>query len=186
MECELPEVYLVNVLQAVEKNLGDTYAMLQWYWNELEKDGHVNKSFVDGTIQNFSQFFNFSIDKNHVFFVVFEKGDLFPVGHVHINGFEGLTGRVHFSMLKKCRGRSAAIAKSALLEIFELKRKGTDTPLVKCLIGVTPRTNKLACKMVLAAGYRYLFDLEYACYVAKLGEYVTGMVTIAEADKLAT
>lgn len=158
--------------------------ILWYYWRQLLHDQLVDSLFYDTKMRSFWDFLAFALDNNKIFYVVFRIDDPHPVGHFHLTHFEGLTARLHFSLLRQVHGPEALkIAKATLHLIFkEMRDEPQPRPLVQTLFGITPTSNRLAIRFLTRSGFKPLATIQNACFIHERNEYIPALLSMIEAD----
>jgi hypothetical protein len=180
------DIKLVHLRFFAGTNPEGAHSLITWYFNQLQLDNLVKYAYYDGSVKDISTFYKICIDKSVTFFVLYDCDTNEPVAHVMLNGFEGLTCRGHFCILKKHHGIHAEYIGNAGRElIFDLKRED-GTPFVTTIVGLTPVKNKIACRFAQKIGFVKKFILPQACYLAydtPKPSYSDGMISVATATR---
>jgi hypothetical protein len=167
-----------------EVNPQHTFSVAYWYFNQLQEDDLLRYAYYDGSVKTLEDFYKICIDKYVTFFVLYDCDANEPVAHVMLNGFEGLSCRGHFCILKKHHGVHAQYIGNIGRElIFSLKRDN-GLPYVTTIVGLTPVKNRLACRFAQQIGFKKQFILPQACYMAydtPEPSYSDGMISVVTA-----
>lgn len=175
-------IHLINVQKLDESNPSLAIALLSKYYAQLEDDNTLHHAFYDGGVKSFYDFRNFCLDRLNLHYVIYSELYDAPVCHFYLNGFQGLTCMIHFSLSSTVygHGESVAFAKDALDLVFKLRRENAPLPITRTLVGLTPITNKLAIRFLKAVGFQPLGTLDGSCYIARQQRYVTGVLSKME------
>jgi hypothetical protein len=152
------------------------------YYNDLKQQGLLDYAFHECQIKEFKNFMGIACDPHNRMFLVCEK-DSKPCAHIMLSGFYGKVAMAHFAVLRPYHGkRSVTIARESLTQIFSLSRGGGS--LVECLVGITPKRNKLAIRFAMKVGFVKTAVLPEACYMAVSDEYEDGVMTVLKRSVL--
>lgn len=173
-------IHLVDLKILYEKNQKLAVSIAFDYFKKMEEQGLLKYYDITGTIKNYIDFINFSLDKSGICMLVWDMLRQESVAHVHLKDFEGYACRIHFNILRENHGLKAYdLAREVHEEVFSLRRKeNLQEPITSTLVGVTPTTNKAACRFVKRFGYKELAVLDRVCYSNEIKDYVPGMLTI--------
>lgn len=152
---------------------------LEYYYNEMKRDGTLQYAFYDGSAHDFERFLQIAFSDKVLFLLIYDKDNIhIPVAHVHLTDFMGYSAMVHFNILRQHHKNALLIGKDGVTFLFDLKRPDA-TPLVKCLVGITPHSNRAAVAFVLRLGFKRLGYFDDACYLMYRKKYNNGILTKA-------
>ena len=155
-------------------------ALARMYFAQLLADDLAKHAFYDGYVTDPEQFVSLSLDPYILLFIVVDMDLRIPAAHFHLTSFTGRSAMVHFSLSKSIHGtRGRKLTIHTLGEIFKMTRKD-GSPLVTSLTGLTPLSNKLACRFIKQVGFEPKFTLKDSCAFAD-GHHEDGLVTLMEA-----
>ena len=153
--------------------------ILYWYHQALEVDGLLPSLFYSEETVTPEGLCKIAIDKTNLFMLVYDNHSSLPVGHIHANSFDGLTCMGHFSFLRKIHGKQCvAVGRESLRQFFAWRAADSELPVATSMMGLTPVTNRLACRFVERIGFKPIYEIPDACYLRKTDEYVPGMLSI--------
>lgn len=183
---ETKDLTLVDVKSLVLHDKITTLAILRWYYLRMEEDNLLDSLFYDDPVETAELFQSIALDNGNLFMLMLDKRTNMPFGHIHCNGFEGLVCRLHFCFLRIAHGRgvSKAMGLEALRQFFNCRRGDTGLPVATGFMGLTPISNRLACRYVLSLGCEKIAIIDNACYIRKLDKHVPGMLTYCTPDRL--
>ena len=180
------DIKLVHIRLLAQNSPAQSYNLMLYYFNQLQLDGLVKYSYYDGSVKTFNDLYAISLDKTVIFFVLYDCDTNEPVAHVMLNGFEGLTCRGHFCILKKHHGIHAEYIGNIGRELIFATKRSNGDPLVTTIVGLTPVKNKIACRFAQRIGFVKKFILPQACYLAydtPEPSYSDGMISVATAAR---
>lgn len=152
---------------------------LIYYYNEMSRDGTLQHAFYDGCAQTYENFKNVVFDERIIFMLIYDRSRLtVPIGHVHLTDFLGYSAMIHFNVLRPYHKNAIQIGQDVVKYLFNLNRFD-GTPLLKCLVGVTPKTNRAALGLIKQLGFKRLGFLDGACRLFYRNRYVDGILTKA-------
>jgi len=124
-------------------NMPDSF--LASCYNTLESDGISKIAFYDGSVRCANDFVKMFKRKDQLLFVVFRDDK--PIMIAWLNTFEGKRAQGHFAMFKcgLCK-ETTRIGKMVLDYILNIK--GENGFVFDVVYGITPTSNKLACRAV--------------------------------------
>lgn len=157
--------------------------VLGYYWESLQLHGAVKRRFPHGDVKTFQDFIAVCTHPNNFVFLVFNESTKLPCGEFMLTDFSGQAAHVHFSLHPDYYRQGVEIARSAIRQVFALRRGDGLTPLVFSLIGLTAVTNRLARKFNHKVGFIDLAIVPKGCYIHP-EIYVDGAVTLLTADML--
>jgi hypothetical protein len=175
-------IHLIDVQELHKNSHSLAISLLTKYYTQLLEDNNLKNAFYDGGVQNFYDFRNFCLDRNNIHYVVYSELYDAPVCHFYLNGFQGLSCMIHFSMTSTVHGHeeSVPLAREALDKVFKLRRKDQDLPLTRTLVGLTPIVNRPAVSFLKAVGFEPLGTIYGSCYIHRKNKYVPGVVSKME------
>lgn len=172
---------MLSLLEINDKSSSPNLQLAACYWALLHLQGLAKHAFYDGSVTCPSDFLDLSRDPSVILFLILDTEKHRPVGHFHLTHFLGKSATGHFSLLKRYQGREGIrIGKEVINLIFDLKTEN-NKPLVTNITGITPVTNKLACRFIQLIGFVKQFILKDSC-VFQDGRIEHGMVTMVEAS----
>ena len=152
------------------------------YFAKLVDSGLHTCAFYDGSVVDGESFISLGMNTQVIMYLVADTADDSQIcGHFHLNGFQGRMAMIHFSLSPTYRGRNGMeIAKKVIKEIFKLQR-ASGGPLVTSLVGITPVSNKLACRFIKRLGFNKVMIGKDCCEFAD-GHFEDGLITYREAE----
>ena len=169
---------------SLTRNEDITQPMLRMVWERILEESLVPVLFYDGSIQTWPQFLECMTRQGGCPFVIIRKAN--PVMFAWVNDTEGQSMRMHFTMFRDSWGekRHAAAIARHLLE-FVLTRKDEQGFLIDTIVGVTPTSNRLACRFVQRVGLTKLGVIPHAISLYyEDGRTDDAMVTYATRETL--
>lgn len=157
--------------------------LLDAVWNCLERDRLLESLFYDGSVKSRTDFYNEILRDGCLPFVVAGDGEM--AAFSWLNCITGKAARTHFAVFRKFWGKRMRCEIGRHLYRYILTRKDKLGYLLDCLYGITPERNPLAWKAALSCGWKKSGEIANACYVAKEGKSVNGIVTCATREILA-
>lgn len=153
------------------------------YFTKLQEDGLAKHAFYDGSVYDAEDFINLAFSQFIILYLVLDMtGDLPQVaGHCHLNGFQGRMAVSHFSMSEAYQGKKGIeLGRAVSKELFKQKRQDGG-PLVTSLLGLTPMSNRLACRYAQLIGFKKQLIIKDACEFAD-GHFEDAMVSKQEVE----
>lgn len=178
------DIKLVNIRLLDKANPPQAYVLSKYYFDQFQLDDLVRYAYYDGSVKTFDDFYAICLDKSVILFVLYDCDANEPVAHVTLNGFEGLTCRGHFCILKKHHGIHSDYIGNIGRELIFATKRANGGPLVTTIVGLTPTKNKIACRFAQRIGFVKKFILPQACYLAydtPEPSYSDGMISVATA-----
>jgi hypothetical protein len=118
---------------------------LAWLYLSLVAEGLEKKAFYDGSVQCASDFVRLFKSPGQLLFVVMRGETIVMISW--LNSLEGKRVRANFSMFKQGFGKDSFEVGKRVIDHY-LSLSGPDGFLFDVIYGVTPTSNKLACKYV--------------------------------------
>jgi methanogenic corrinoid protein MtbC1 len=140
----------------------------QYYMEELikrlEDDGLVRHVFFDGSVTDARGFIAFAGEPGRAFYAVYADGD--PAALFWLDGRAGCSARIHFAVLRDYFGSPARIIGFYVTD-WLLHVAGADgRPLIEVLVGVPPRTNAAALRLIRDLGFTVLGAIPHGAPLA--------------------
>jgi len=130
-------------------------------YNRMKANDTVDGVFIDEQIVSADDFLRvMKYGENHLYLVL---DDDRIVAFFWLNRFEGKTARLHFGFLDLGRKDKVDIGKQCVEEVLALTDNMNEY-VFDMLIGVTPISNKAACKYVQAVGLKKIGVLPFGVY----------------------
>jgi hypothetical protein len=147
---------------------------LSRYWDQLSADGLIERAFPDGSKKCAADLMDYIKSEDCCSFFVTYAGQ--DVGTISLDNFHGLTCHGHFNMIKGVRGYGVGLMKTAVEQLFLLKRE-EGYNFIDCIVGITPIDNRLACQFVERIGFKPISIWPAAGFSAKRNGWVDCLVT---------
>lgn len=157
-------------------------ALLWDVWACMKRDKLVERVFYDGNVGSGAEFREHLLRPGSLPFVVLADCEIAACSW--LNCIEGRAARTHFVIFRKFWGRRWRCEIGRRLYSYILTRKDGMGYLLDCLYGITPANNPLAWKAALSCGWERGGEIAKACYIAKEGKSVNGIVTCATREIL--
>ena len=165
------------------RSFENTKSILRMIWQKIVADGLVPILFYDGCIQKEEDFLCAMMDGQTCPWVVSDEKKF--VFFAWMNKPEGKAMRAHFTMFRDSWGRkrnALAIARHMLGHM--LTRKDDSGYVVDTILGVTPVTNKLACRFALGFGMTRVGIMPNVVTLFYDGRTTDGLLTYATRESL--
>ena len=128
-----------------------TEPALEMLWAKIQADGLAETLFYDGSVRSEYDFICSMMNRNTCPYLVTCDGKFALFSW--LNGAEGRAMRIHFTMFKESwGGKRNAVDVARHFVSYVLTLKDADGYLLDALYGLTPTSNRLACRFVQRAG----------------------------------
>ena len=138
-------------------------------YETMRKEGSYSRMYVDGAFATANQWIDYIRGRCWLVRMTEDSGEPFAV--FWLDGFNGSVAMFHYFVYRRAWGRTTGYI---LKELFAwLKDNIGDT--VFNLIGYTPKSNRLAVRMLKRAGFEIKFEIEEA--ILNDGQYESMIVS---------
>jgi len=148
------------------------------YYAKMDDQGLIEDAFPDGSMTSIAGFMAMcnELSSSVIFARDITTGEV--AGHCYLTEQRGLACQVHFAVLKGFHGPIAiTMAKDIARQVFKHSS-------LKTLVGLTPVTNRLALRFIDRVGYKVIGIIPYTYYIAKIDEYVDGVLSTLTPENL--
>lgn len=172
------------------------YAARMRYWEELLRADLLKYRLADVRNPGMEHACWLESQYSNTIFFCFDLHLQKIIGEMTLEGLNGASSRVHFSVLPAIRGESAVTAALVLHDfVFALKRvpldpqtpqEGPRQPYVETLVGVTPVSNRLAVRFIQRVGFKPIGIIPKAVDLAYRGIIDDGLLSIKTRQEVPT
>lgn len=123
-------------------------------FDKMERDGTVSSVFYGGEVCSRQEFVEyFQAADNRLWVVLDDDDNSITSGYFWVNTFEGRSARIHFCLFREAwRKRKTQRIALTGIETLLWTKTGDGDYLFDCLIGVTPKKNRTACRFIKSIG----------------------------------
>jgi hypothetical protein len=144
-------------------------------FQELEAQDMVGRLFYDGGIKDAAGWLQYMRGMCWLVKVI-EKGNG-CVGVFWLNGFQGRTAQVHFTIWKHHADSQVIIGKAVVEWLASLKQFDS-------LFGCTPKPYRDVVKLIKEVGFGIVGELPGACFIDRYSKYVPGVISTLDLTKI--
>lgn len=139
--------------------------------------GLLDSLFYDGSIACYAHFERELIRPGSLTFAVVRDGEIAALAW--FNGITSKMARTHFVIFRNYWGRKNRIRIGRQFFSYILTLEYGGRHMFDCLFGITPVNNPLAWKAAIACGWQERGIIPNACYMARDGKSIDGVLTCA-------